>query len=229
MPPALSRPSKSPGAFTLMELLVVIAIIAVLAGLLFPAYQIVRLKSYRTTTASNLRQVASAIIAYAADHEMALPGPLLVGQGPRYSNTLTDSLGFYLWKYLGAEEPIASIQLVKVLSNPAYEHDRQSPESPAYAVNQKIADDTGAARKPWGYNNGGSTANDPPLRTTTIASWNNSTQLWAMQDVDQKNAETVNGSKPAWFDQLPKAPVHGEVRMTLFFDWHVEAVKVPNP
>ena len=70
-----------------------------------------------------------------------------------------------------------------------------------------------------------------------IASWSgvksdgtasDAPRVWAMQDVDQKNAEAATGSKPAWFDQLPKKPVHGEVRLTLFFDWHVEPVKVPE-
>jgi len=228
-----ARPSKK--AFTLIELLVVIAIIAILAGLLFPAFQNARLNSYRTTATANLKQVAAAILSYAGDNDMELPGPLAVGQGPDYSTTTTDTLGFRLWKYLGADEPTASVQQAKLLSNPAYERARQKRDAPAYVMNQRVVDSSGVEQKPWGLSNG-STATQAPLRTVVVAGWGGDKndgsramdlpRVWAMQDVDQKNVATLLGSQPAWFDSLPRTPAHGEVRITLFFDWHVEPVKV---
>ncbi len=221
-------------AFTLIELLVVIAIIAILAGLLFPAFQKARLNSYRSVTTSNLRQVAAGILSYAGDHDGELPGPLAAGQGPDYSKTLTDSLGFFLWKYLDAAEPTNVVQKAKLLSNPAYERARVKPDAPAYAMRMKVLDESGVERKPWGASNSGS-ANDAPLRTVALASMREKqsdgtlrepTQIWAIVDVDQKNAAQVTDSTPAWLASLPKTPAHGEVRMTLFFDWHVELVKV---
>ncbi|HEY5233163.1 MAG TPA: Type II secretory pathway pseudopilin PulG-like protein, partial [Verrucomicrobiae bacterium] len=47
---------------------------------------------------------------------------------------------------------------------------------------------------------------------------------WAMTDADQENAAT--GGR--YYDFLPVKPTHGKVRNQLFFDWHVEAVKVSD-
>jgi len=61
-------------AFTLVELLVVIGVTALLVGLLMPALQSARESARRTQCASNLRQIATGIIAYAQDHSGWLPG-----------------------------------------------------------------------------------------------------------------------------------------------------------
>ena len=223
-------------AFTLIELLVVIAIIAVLAGLLFPAFQKARQNSNRSVTTSNLRQVAAGILSYAGDHDGELPGPLAAGQGPDYSKTLTDSLGFFLWKYMDAPEPTATVQQAKLLSNPAYERARLKPDAPAYALRMKVVDEGGVEHKPWGTSGTGG-PNVAPMRTVAVAGMRekqsdgtlrDTTQIWAIVDVDQKNAAQVTDSAPAWLASLPKTPAHGEMRLTLFFDWHVESVKVPD-
>ena len=59
--------------FSLMELLVVIAIIAVLAGILFPVFAVVRHSARRTRCVSNLDQVGQALKLYAADHNGYFP------------------------------------------------------------------------------------------------------------------------------------------------------------
>jgi prepilin-type N-terminal cleavage/methylation domain-containing protein/prepilin-type processing-associated H-X9-DG protein len=61
------------GGFTLIELLVVIAIIAILAALLFPVFAQAREKARQTSCLSNLKQISSAMLMYADDHDGLFP------------------------------------------------------------------------------------------------------------------------------------------------------------
>jgi prepilin-type N-terminal cleavage/methylation domain-containing protein len=55
-------------AFTLIELLVVIAIIAVLIGLLFPAFRAVQNQARKTQAKNDLTQIANAVSAYYTEY-----------------------------------------------------------------------------------------------------------------------------------------------------------------
>ena len=59
--------------FTLIELLVVIAIIAILAAMLMPALEEVRMRARATTDIGNLRQIGFAYNIYANDYDGYLP------------------------------------------------------------------------------------------------------------------------------------------------------------
>jgi prepilin-type N-terminal cleavage/methylation domain-containing protein len=82
--------------FTLIELLVVIAIIAILAALLFPVFAQVREKGRQTSCLSNLKQLGTAMLMYASDHDGAFP--VVLGRQPGQTRA-------YEWSWLQRIEP----------------------------------------------------------------------------------------------------------------------------
>jgi prepilin-type N-terminal cleavage/methylation domain-containing protein len=64
----MRSPQKRNPAFTLIELLVVIAIIAILIGLLFPAFKAVQNQARQTQVKNDLTQTVNAVNAYYTDY-----------------------------------------------------------------------------------------------------------------------------------------------------------------
>ena len=80
--------------FTLLELLTVVAIIAVLCSILVPALQTVRKSAQQATCASNMRQIGSALLLYAAANDNKLPETSHTAAfGQSWIYTLSDYLG----------------------------------------------------------------------------------------------------------------------------------------
>ena len=59
--------------FTLIELLVVIAIIGLLAGMLFPVFNRVKLSAKKSSCLNNLHQIGIAVTSYVNDYDGFLP------------------------------------------------------------------------------------------------------------------------------------------------------------
>ncbi len=64
---------KGRRGFTLLELMVAMAIIAILAGILFPAFAKARRKAWEATCTANLRQLQMAMRQYCGDHDGRFP------------------------------------------------------------------------------------------------------------------------------------------------------------
>jgi prepilin-type N-terminal cleavage/methylation domain-containing protein len=107
--------------FTLPELLVVITIIVILVALVFPTAARMREQANRTKCMSNIRQLGTAAMAYAAEHNNTLfvPVPLttvaFVGKGT--PNIAIDDPRRFLNPYLGG--PFSPGQDVDVARCPA--------------------------------------------------------------------------------------------------------------
>ena len=75
----MSTPTHRQG-FTLIELLVVISIIAILAGMLLPAINMVRAQAQQANCGNNLRQIVMSMLAYRNDSDDMWP--VLYASGP---------------------------------------------------------------------------------------------------------------------------------------------------
>lgn len=83
--------------FTLLELLVVIVIIAILAGLLVPAFRYAQQMSRAAACASNLRQIDVALNLYLAEHNAVMPPTMQASRASTSVNVpvIDDTLNQY--------------------------------------------------------------------------------------------------------------------------------------
>jgi prepilin-type processing-associated H-X9-DG protein len=80
----------------------------------------------------------------------------------------------------------------------------------------------GLSWNPFGYNGGGSSSVNPPHKLSEVANVGPITEIWAMVDSDQKGNSGAGAAA-----SFPTSPAHGANRNYLWFDWHIEPVKVP--
>lgn len=214
-------------AFTLMETLIVIVIIVIVAALLFPLVSGMRARASSAISASNLRQIGTAIQSYAADNNSTLPGPVLSDHFPRYqNNALSGQLGWLLKDYLSSEpqpdNPQPRMFYSSALDYPAAKADAKNPNSrnkPTYVVFAKQTDAvTGATFWPLGNYNPNSAGNrTPPMTLAQMTARETRGNPW-ITEIDQ----VIRPSTAQYGAE--KTPPHGKFRNTLMFDYSVKAI-----
>jgi prepilin-type N-terminal cleavage/methylation domain-containing protein/prepilin-type processing-associated H-X9-DG protein len=242
------RQGRNRPAFTLIELLVVIAIIAILAAMLLPALAAAKRRAWNVSCTSDLKQVGAAIEMFVDDHNGYLPNGengtstsrgMSIAQKATYS--YSDSPNFYDWlvysiqPYIGGTAPdmgpiappIITTHTMNVLYCPSNQH-YNTANNPSF-FSYEMAEGGGAGSvsrycgltwDPFGYNQSGNA--QPPHKLSDISTIGGIAQIWAMVDSDQW-ANSGAGAAGSF----PPVPAHGSTRNYLWFDWHVEPVKVP--
>lgn len=231
MPPL--RPSRA--GFTLIELLTVIAIIGILAAIIVPVVGKVRQSARKSACASNLRQVGTAILAYAADHQNWLPGGYeksgqwnLYGLqrtvGPRgwqEGGKPTQDLAAQLYPYLNASLPDANGELpqTKILVCPgnstAVDTFGTGSAIASYYAGISVTLNNGSTARPFGRSSG-----TRAPRMTDIA---NLAEAVALYDYDAKLLADLGQGAVANIPASP-ADVHGTTRNYLYLDGHVKSM-----
>ncbi|AHF91838.1 N-terminal cleavage protein [Opitutaceae bacterium TAV5] len=237
--PAATRASKS--AFTLIELLTVIAIIGILAAIIIPTVSSVRASARQAVCASNLRQIATAVITYANDNRGILPGNLtsegdygtinrgIIPPGAKSDGKTIDvivsketdnaQLSGVLNHYLDAGK---SMGIWRCLGNEAGY--RASTTGVTYLCNNQV--DTsptyffGASGKSPKRLDGGLMA-DATSGVTEL------TRIWMLCDADSINYGGYSGYPDAGASN-EVLPAHKGGRNYAFFDGHVESRKLDN-
>jgi prepilin-type N-terminal cleavage/methylation domain-containing protein/prepilin-type processing-associated H-X9-DG protein len=221
------EPSNRGHAFSLVELLIVIAVIAVLASLLLPSLSRGKARAVRIQCASNLKEIGLAIEMYLNESEDRLPGPVWMGQPFQYDQNETNALIFFLWRDLGLPLPSALRRDAPIFLCPGYT--RLAPpalpgvERVSMMVNPDIDPDPANTVRPFGYPG---RPGDPPedaLKAGELEHYSPA-RAFALVDADKRNAPLPGNP---WWGQLPGKPVHGTMRNTLYFDWHVDGVQTP--
>jgi prepilin-type N-terminal cleavage/methylation domain-containing protein len=124
----MHKHSRHEAAFTLIELLVVIAIIAILIGLLFPAFQAVQNQARRTQAKNDLTQIIAAVNAYYTEYGK-YPIAASTDAAGRFGPTAQTNTNDILFNELRATAAATQNPRQIVFISPPYAKDQNNPRS----------------------------------------------------------------------------------------------------
>ena len=167
-----SSPRRRPLGFTLIELLVVISIIALLVGILLPALGAARRTAQNSQCLSNIRQMDTAAMSFAADHRFNIqisstdtvwaPGPIpseLRGRQAMFADQTGGNKGRVkdwasaIVPYMGGS-PNDDFENADTKVSQAFicpSDPNVDGNDPGYQIFNNISDPTGKQRKPVSY------------------------------------------------------------------------------
>jgi prepilin-type N-terminal cleavage/methylation domain-containing protein len=196
-------------AFTLVELLVVIAILAILAALLFPLVGSMRIKASSAISVSNLRNIGTAILTFAADNNGTLPGPAWSQLGPKWQtngNNLAYHLRDYLQNVKQPQNPIPNTLYCPSFDYPAARTDGQNPISTNKVTYRYLSPNITALGYP--------SPPTPPMKIAGLAA------------IDTRGKPLIN---EALIDNRSgNKPHHGNYNNTLMHNFSVQAIPTTN-
>lgn len=199
-----------------MELIAVIATIAILIALAIPTWSRVRHSLDRQGTVHSLRALGQAISLYAVEHGEHLPGPLWTGNFAYYSVRDDRMIGYHLWPYLELPEPTQQNYEAEILTNPAYLRMRTSDTAQVFVFTDRLQKDgLPFIWHPWGRRDGETLRSSQKL--SAVAPYGLGETV-AVTELDQLNYPGASAAPPT--------PPLGDVRMCLYFDWHVAPTEV---
>jgi prepilin-type processing-associated H-X9-DG protein len=208
----------SPAGFTFVELLCIIGFFGVVTAVLMPGLARARQKSIQTSCTANLGQISRALQMYAQANRESLPGPVHALARASYDQTSTHQLSWFLAEHLGHPKPSKERIVAEELICPAQAGQLSDAPSgrtaPSYALQERLKASDGTRLQPFGR------IAEPaatPLKLSTLAAYGSPSRMKAMSDADKANG---NPTLRDW-GLLPYRPVHGSVRIQLFFDGHV--------
>lgn len=211
-------------AFTLVELLVTISIIGLLAGLSIPAVNSARISAAKGKDLSNVKQIAGCILAYSAELEGQLPGP--VQRGCRMpsqvsSNEITQWISTLL--ITNGFAPAGDGFWRASMQSKTYKTDEKGV---AYIINSE--DYTEPTRFFGNISSAGNVTDQPKRLNALIGNLSNKpvglSKIWMVAVADGENYGVSRG---AFLPNSARSPTGG--RSYAFFDGHAEFFKRTSP